>query len=336
MGDAVQTSGSPAGEAGGQQQESSGGSSGVQQQAGGQASEPKAPDLFSELGATLKKHGGLKLKSAGREVALDDPQAIVRRLQQADGMSSKLEELLKEREDVSRERELRQKLKETRDPRQRVQLLRELAGEGFDEAAEAAMVERMERERGLEKLSPDARRLQQQLEQERSERERLEGEAKQLKERQEFEATQTEARAIFQQIGQASVKALQSLGLKPESAGPFIPEMIRYCVKSSRMGLGLSEHDIAEHLAGQREEMNLGWLKGHSAESLFDKLEKAGLTKALLDEGAKRVRAKLAGAGSGPPPPAAPRQAAPAQKTANGEAKTSIQSTAFWNTMRER
>lgn len=239
--------------------------------------EKKEPTLADELGTVLKKYGGLKYKSNGKEAAIDDPDKLIRRLQNIDGLEASANELVKLKGETQGHRELRERLKTEKNPRERVNLLRQLAGEeaGFDEAAEAAVLEKYEREKAKSALSPRERQLADQLEQERGAREKLERSQKDESDKQEKARLDAATTQLKQQLFAITANAFQKVGVKPEMADRYIPEVATYIRQAHQKGLDVSPEDIVEFVTNQRDGENTEWILAKSDEALLDMLEKA-------------------------------------------------------------
>lgn len=248
--------------------------------------ETKAPppaDPLAELDTHIAK-AGLKYKSGGKERSVASIKELLRKAEVADGLQAKADSLLERERQASAVLERDAKLKAAKSAKERVAILREYAGEAFDEAAEEAILERIEREKSMQNLSPDARAAKEEAERMRSELEALRA---QQMERERLEQETAEKQAQEQLAAELAghvVKALTAAKLPKGAAADAGRRLAVLLERSESLGLPLT----AEDLSGKAVE----WA-GRDFRAYTTGLEGEALLSWMGDDVARRVSSAL-------------------------------------------
>lgn len=267
----------------------------------------KPVDPFAEVDAVVSK-AGIKYKAAGKEKPVASIRELLRRAEQVDGLQARVMELSAREEKIRAIEERDAKLQKAKTGRERAAILREFAGEAFDEAAEEAVWERIQREKSLEGLTPQERAAREEAE---SYKARLaEFEAKEAA-RQKAEEDAKEAAELKQledSLAGLALKALKAANL-PASAAPDAGRRLAFLMaRSEQLGLGLEPEELAQeavamagrdlktYAAGLDGDALINWL----GEDVVRKASKAWLTK--MQGGASNLTATPPPATTAPKP----------------------------------
>lgn len=262
-----------------------------------EAAQPAAPaDPFAEYNAVLKAKP-VKYKAGGKEREVSDMSELVRKASMADGFQAKQNELLERQKAIEAHEARAARLKQAKTAKERVAILREFAGDAFDEAAEEAILERIEREKSRAGLSPAERAAREEAEALQA---RLaEYEAKEAKAREDAErqAEESEFASLRDTIAMNAVKALQALGL-PKSAVPDAGRRLAMMVaRAHQLGHNLTPEDLAQEAVKSAAPDFRGYTSGLEGDALLEfigpdvaaKVTKALLAKHYGEKGGKAV-----------------------------------------------
>mgnify|MGYP003336891782 CR=1 FL=1 len=268
------------------------------------AEAPAPVDPLVELDERIQK-AGLKVKVGGKERPVQSMREALRALERVGGVEARLAEVAEKERAAAAVMEREARLKTAKSSRERVAILREMAGDAFDEAAEEAILERIEREKQFEGMSPRERQMAQALADRESRLAQYEEAQRSAQEKAEREAEESEYAQLREHLASVTLKALQAAKI-PKTAAPDAGRRLAFLMHRSReLGLDLDESDLApkvlEHargdarayMTGMEEPQLLEWL----GEDIARKVSRAWLAKA---EG--RPKATL-------PTPAAPASA---------------------------
>ncbi len=291
------------------------------------AATPKPRTIDDDLEDVLKKHGGYKYKAGGKEKSVTAAADLKRMLSRVDGTDSAASEALKAKQEAEGIKSRLASLKGMK-PIERAKALAELVGDErlVEEAYEEVFLSKAEKEKQAAGMTPRERELADALEKRDGELATFRRQQEQADEEQkqaEYVARVTE---VGKRLEGVTVAALQKAKVAPEMAPNYIEAIAKRLDRNERLGLGLDENEIADVVMAEQETTAVGWLKGKAAPDLADVLESQGLAKSLMEEFAKRIRAKVNGGTasqvqriSGTPPPM------------NGEANGSVaEKLAFW------
>lgn len=246
------------------------------------ATPPAEADPFAEFDAVLKAKP-LKYKAGGKERTVASVKELLRKAEQADGMQAKSQELLEREQRAAAVEERNAKLKAAKSPREKVAILREYArdtGADFDELAEEAVMERIEREKSLSGLSATeraARQRAEELEAKVAEYEAEKARAEQERQRQEEEA---ELGSLRQTIAGTVVKALTAAKLPKEAAPDAGRRLAVLMAKSAQLGHDLTPEELAGEAVKWAGEDFRGYTAGLEGDALIDFLGEAVVRKA--------------------------------------------------------
>lgn len=268
---------------------------------GEQPAQPQQPvDPFAEFDAVLKAKP-VKYKAGGKERVVGSMKELVRKAEMADGMQSRQQELLEREQRAAAKEERDAKLKAAKSPRERVAVLREYAketGVDFDELAEEAVLERIEREKSMAGMSEaekaarrEAEELRAQLAEYQSEKQRAEEETKQREEEAEFAE-------LRNTLASHAVKALTAAKLPKEAAPDAVRRLSVLMAKAAENRLPLDPEELANEAvqwAGRDFQSYTTALEGEPLLAFLGDKVAQRASKALLarSQGAGGVRAKL-------------------------------------------
>lgn len=274
----------------------------------GQQKPPEA-DPLADYDALLKAKP-LKYKAAGKERSVGSIKELLRKAEMADGNMEKVRELT-EREARAAAIEARQRrIAEAKTVKERIEALREVVGDGFDEAAEEAVYERIQREKSLSQLTPAERAAKEEAEAYRAQLEKYE--AAEAKRQQEEQAAREKAEdeALLNDLAGVTVKALQALKL-PKTAAPDATRRLAALMHMAQQnGFNLEPSELASRAVQWARDDLRGYTEGLEGDALVDFLGEAVVRRA-----AKSWLAKVNG--GAPPPPV--QSAQPSKPLAQGE-----------------
>lgn len=226
-------------------------------------------DPMQEFDALLKKTP-LKFKAGGKERGVGSVKELLRYAEQAVGLQTKAQELAAREEKARLVEERDARLSRARNGRERAAILREYHGEAFDEAAEEAILERIELERSMQTLTPAERQLRQEAEEARAElarmkaeQQRREEEAQQASERQEYEATRAH-------LADIATKALQALKLPKEAAPDAMRRLAVAIHRATALGLELDPQTLAAEVVKDTAPTFRNYTSGLEGDALLD------------------------------------------------------------------
>ncbi len=272
---------------------------------------PKPRTIDDDLEDVLKKHGGYKYKASGKEKSVEKAADLKRMLSKVDGLDSVASEALKKSQRADAiEAGLAGIAKLP--PRERLKALEALGvpKKLLREATEEDILEEDAREKSQAHLSEREKAAQRRIDEQEAE---LAGfrESKQRQEQEQEESAQVaRITEVGQRLERVTVAALQKAKVQPGEAPQYLEAIAKVLDRNERLGLGLDEDELAEVVVNERETSGRGWLKGKAAPDLADVLEAEGAAKGLMEEFARRIRAKRDG---GTPAPQRVSQSSPQQ-----------------------
>lgn len=281
-------------------------------------------DDFEEL---LKKTGGLKYKAKGKEKVVSNTAELRRLLSSRDETEAAATEQMKKAQEADSIRQKLSGLKALK-PMERAKAIAELVGDErvVTEAFEELFITEHQKRQQQASLTQREREQAQRLEEQEAELERFRGESerqKQERAEQEHVAKVMETGKRFEEV---TVKAFQKAKVSGEHASYFLPAVGERLDRNERLGLGISEDDVADVVMKEHRDLTGSYLKASAPPDLADLLEEAGVAKSLMEEFAKRIRAKVNGVQAAPAPIHANGHA-PAQNGASDSDKRN-----FWKT----
>ena len=288
------------------------------------AAEPKAPaNPFANLEAELKKAGGLKVKVNGKERAVDSVEAMRRGLERGLAIEDSLGEVTKQREELEKKIAPRAKLLDdltSEDPQVARAAAKKLFGPRFLDLAAAEIQEAMAAEAQHKDEHPEAKRWRMQAENERAQREALEGQRKEFEAKQQAAQQQAQTNAVLKEMSDATIAALKLADIDPKDEPEALQVMLPLLQKMIYSGVKLDPQILAEAIEA-RNTSNLQW---H-----MKKMGPAGIAKLLGSDFEKAYRKVLlekhAGAGKAATPAQNGEQ--PAQQAG---ANPAFGSPSFW------
>lgn len=209
-------------------------------------SQPVAPvDPYAEFDGVLKKTP-LKYKANGKEHVVQSAADVRRKLEKVHGIEARAEELTAREAKAAEVLNLKQRIRESKDTRERIQLLRELAGEGFDEAAEEAIYERIQREKSMEGLTPSERQAREEAAALKERIAKYEAAEKQAEADRQAKEDESEFNTLREHIAGVTVKALSAAGLPKEAAPDAGRRLAALIARAQQRGLPLQPEDLSE------------------------------------------------------------------------------------------
>jgi hypothetical protein len=269
------------------------------------AEAPKPPDPLAELDERIQK-AGLKVKVGGKEKPVQSMREALRALERVGGVEARLAEVAEKERQAAAVIEREARLKQARNGRERVAILREMAGEAFDEAAEEAILERIEREKQMEGMSPRERQMAQALAEREARLAQYEEAQRAAQERAQKEEEDAEFQQLRERIASVALKTLQAANI-PKSAAADAGRRLAFLMsRSQALGLDLSEEELApkvlEHARGDARSYMTGMQDSQLLEWVGDDVARK-ISRAWLAKAEGRPKATL-------PTPAAPSPAA--------------------------
>jgi hypothetical protein len=208
--------------------------------------QPVAPvDPYADLDAAVKK-AAPKYKVGGKEKTAGSFRELLRKAEMADGLQYRAQELSDRESKAAEVLDLKQRIRESKDSKERVKLLRELAGETFDEAAEEAILERIEREKSMQGLSATERQAREELAEARARNAKYEAAEKQAEADRQAKEDESEFNTLREHIAGVAVKALSAAGLPKEAAPDAGRRLAALIARAQQRGLPLQPEDLSE------------------------------------------------------------------------------------------
>lgn len=195
------------------------------------------------------------------------------------------------------------------------------------EAVEESILAEHAKEQERQGMTERERQFAKQLEEREQELGKYRQEQEAAKLEQEHEAFVARVNEVGRRLEDVTVKALQRAKITPESSPHFIQAIADRLDRNERLGLGLDEGELADVVLKEQEDMATGFLKTKAPADLADMLDASGLSRPLMEEFARRIRAKVTG---GIPAPVASRPVIPSKQ--NGQ--SDVDKMAFWRTNR--
>lgn len=273
------------------------------------ATPPAEADPFAEFDAVLKSKP-LKYKAGGKERTVASVKELLRKAEQADGMQAKSQELLEREQRAAAVEERNAKLKAAKSPRERVAILREFTkdtGADFDELAEEAVMERIEREKSLAGLSQTERQARQRAEELEAKVAQYEAEKARLEQERQQQEEEAEIGNLRQTIAGTVVKALNAAKLPKEAAPDAGRRLAVLMAKSAQLGHDLTPEELAGEAVKWAGEDFRGYTSGLEGDALIDFLGEAVVRKASK-AWLGRVQGQTQARGVLPPVQAQPQQ----------------------------
>jgi hypothetical protein len=272
----------------------------------GQAAPPEV-DPYAEFDAVLKTKP-LKYKAGGRERSVASMKELVRKAEQADGLMSRAQDVAEREAKASAVLERDSRLKAAKTPKERIAILRELAGDGFDEAAEESVLERIEREKSMSGLSATERQARQRAEELEAKVAEYEAEKQRASEEQQRQAEEAELGELRQSLAGTVVKALVAAKLPKEAAPDAGRRLAVLMARAQSLGHDLTPDELAGEAVKWAGEDFRGYTAGLEGDSLIDFLGEAVVRKASK---AWLARVQSGSASRGVLPPAQVQSAQP-------------------------
>lgn len=260
----------------------------------GQQPAPAEADPFAEFDAVLKTRP-LKYKAGGKERSVASVKELLRKAEQADGLQTKSQELLEREQRLAAKEERDTKLKAAKSPREKVAILREYArdtGADFDELAEEAVMERIEREKSLSGLSQSERAARQRIEELEAKQAQYEAEKQRLEQERQQQEEEAELGNLRQTLAGTVVKALTAAKLPKEAAPDAGRRLAVLMAKSHQLGHDLTPEELAGEAIKWAGDDFKGYTAGLEGDALIDFLGEAVVRKA-----SKAWLAKVQGGG---------------------------------------
>lgn len=264
-----------------------------------EAAKPRTID--DDLEDVLKKHNGLKYKAGGKDKSISKASDLTRMLSRIDGTESAAQEALKKEKEYSAWQAKRDGLK-SMPALERAKAIAELVG-GEDvarEAYEQHFLELAKRDQQMAELSPRERQLRERLEAQENEMSTYRQQMSAAKKEREHGLFVQQVQEIGARLEKVAVGALQRAKIDKNMAPQLLPFIADKMERAERLGLELDESELADQVANEHNAMGVGWLKSKAAPDLADSLEEAGVLKSLLEECAKRIRARVSGVSMAP------------------------------------
>lgn len=231
--------------------------------------QPAAPvDPYAEFDGVLKKTP-LKYKSNGKEHAVSSAADVRRKLEKVHGIEARAEELTAREAKAAEVLNLKQRIRESKDTKERISLLRELAGEGFDEAAEEAIYERIQREKSMEGLSATERAAREEIAALKERNAKYEAAEKQAEADKQAAADEAEFGALKENIAGVVVKALTTAGLAKENAPDAGRRLAALIARAAQRGLPLHAEDLSEQAVKWAGDDLRGYATGLKGDALL-------------------------------------------------------------------
>lgn len=247
------------------------------------ATPPAEADPFAEFDAVLKAKP-LKYKAGGKERTVASVKELLRKAEQADGMQAKSQELLEREQRAAAVEERNARLKAAKSPRERVAILREFTretgGVDFDELAEEAVMERIEREKSLSGLSATERAERQRADELEAKVAEYEAEKQRLEQERQRQEEEAELGSLRQTIAGTVVKALTAAKLPKEAAPDAGRRLAVLMAKSAQLGHDLTPEELAGEAVKWAGEDFRGYTAGLEGDALIDFLGEAVVRKA--------------------------------------------------------
>ncbi len=265
------------------------------------ATPPRSPD--DDFDEVLKKAGGLTYKAGGKEKKVTAAADLRRLLSRVDGTDNAAQEASKKLQKYEEWEQRRQSLSSV-SPKERAKLIDELLGEGASKSAreawEDSVLAEAEQAKQLERLSPQERHLKAELEARDAKLKEYQTKEETAKKQQEQDRFVQQVQEIGAHLEKLTVAALTKAKISPDAVPYLLPRLAEEIERSERLGLGTDETELAERVAAEHDNLGLGWLKSKPMPDLIDAFESMGLDKAIKEEFARRIKAKLSGIGSTP------------------------------------
>lgn len=243
---------------------------------------PAEADPFAEFDAVLKAKP-LKYKAGGKERAVGSVKELLRKAEQADGLQAKAQELLEREVRISAAEERNAKLKAAKSASERIAILREYTrdtGADFDEIAEEAVMERIEREKSMAGLSATERAAKQRAEEAEARLAELEAERQAREAEQRAREEENELAGLRQTLAGVVVKALTAAKLPKEAAPDAGRRLAVLMAKAHQLGHDLTPEELAGEAVKWAGEDFRGYTAGLEGDALVEFLGEAVVRKA--------------------------------------------------------
>lgn len=281
---------------------------------------PKPRTIDDDLGDVFKKYGGYEYAKGKK---LDSPENLKRMLGRVTGVDSAAAEALKKSQKADAlEAKIAQiaKLKGS-------EMTAAIKSLGLDDKAVRAAFEdeilaEADREKEQQGMSERERQYARRNAEQEAELKTFKQQQEAAKKAQEQEQYVARVTEVGKRLEGVTVAALQRAKIPPESAPHFLQAIAERLDRNERLGLGLDEAELADVVLKEQEDMASGFLKSKASPDLADMLEAQGVAKPLMEEFAKRIRAKANG-GAVTPIAVSNGQARP-------QGQTDAEKMAFW------
>lgn len=257
-------------------------------------------DPFAEYDAVLKAKP-VKYKAGGKERTVASMKELVRKAEMADGMQSRQQELLEREQRAAAKEERDAKLKSAKSAKEKVSILREYAketGVDFDELAEEAVLERIEREKSMAGMSEAEKAARREAEELRAQVAEYEAQKEQAAKEAQRQAEEAEFAELRNTLAGHVVKALTAAKLPKEASADAVRRLSVLMAKAVEGRMPLDPEELANEAvqwAGRDFQSYTTGLDGEALLSFLGDKVAQRASKALLarSQSANGVRAKL-------------------------------------------
>lgn len=287
------------------------------------AETPKPVDPLAELDERIAK-AGLKVKVGGKERPVQSMREALRALERVGGVEARLAEVAAREQQAQAILERETRLKAAKSGRERAAILREFAGDAFDEAAEEAILERIEREKQMADMTPREREMAQALAEREQRLAAYEAEKQKAEELQRAQAEEAELSELRERLAGVAVKTLQAAGLS-KTAAPDAGRRLAFLMsRAQKLGLDLDESDLAPKLIEHARSDTRSYLTG---------LKGPALLEWLGDDVVREVTRAAVARAEGRPTASLPKPDAQPKPRQEREETRSMSPMAAWNSI---
>lgn len=262
----------------------------------GQPAPAEAVDPYAEFDAVLKTKP-LKYKAGGKERSVSSMKELLRKAEQADGLMTKAQEVAEREARAAAIEERNNRLRAAKSAKEKVAILREFAGGDFDEVAEEAVMERIEREKSMAGLSATERAARQRAEELEAKVAEYEAEKQRIEQERQQQEEEAELKGLRDSLAGTVVKALTAAKLPKEAAPDAGRRLAVLMARSSALGHELTPDELAGEAvkwAGEDFRAYTGGLEGDAlidflGEAVVRRASKAWLLRSQTSTAAKGV-----------------------------------------------
>lgn len=245
----------------------------------GQPAPVEAVDPYAEFDAVLKK-APVKYKAGGKERSVSSMKELLRKAEQADGLMTKAQEVAERETRAAAIEERNNRLKTAKSAKEKVAILREFAGGDFDEVAEEAVMERIQREKSLEGLSQTERAARAEAEELRAKVAEFEAEKQKAEQERQQAEEDAELTGLRHTLAGTVVKALTAAKLPKEAAPDAARRLAVLMGRSNALGHDLTPDELAGEAVKWAGEDFRAYTGGLEGDALIDFLGEAVVRRA--------------------------------------------------------